>query len=352
MKTTKIPLRFHPDGTFRILMISDFHGGKNFSPLLVRGIDALLEHAHPDLVLLGGDQCGATSPDDLYTYLSAVLGPIHRRGLPWAHVYGNHDRESGMSNREQQKVYERFPLCLSEGGPDDVYGCGNYVLPILSADGSRVAYNIFALDSNREISDYIEHFGLSAEEGKQIVLPDCFGYGSCQASPMFSQVKWYFDTSSDMERENGQKIPAILYMHVPIPEYILCARNPEETAFNGAKREEICCGELNSGLFSACLERGDVSGIFCGHEHYCNFDAEYCGITLAYDGAVGYDMSAHDDLRGGRIIDLYEDGRMKTHHVRLMELLGIKAMRNPAFFEGGDKYAVRCRMKHKGGSIL
>ena len=66
-------------------------------------------------------------------------------------------------------------------------------------------------------------------------------------------------------------------------------------------------------------------------------------ITLAYDGALGYDMSAHDDLRGGRIIDLSEDGTMKTHQVRLMDLIGIDAMRDPGFFEGGDKYYIRVR---------
>ena len=35
----------------------------------------------------------------------------------------------------------------------------------------------------------------------------------------------------------------------------------------GSKRESPACSELNSGLFYACLERGDVKGIFCGHDH-------------------------------------------------------------------------------------
>ena len=46
-------LRFHEDGTFRILMISDFHAGTDCSPKLMEGIDALLSHTQPDLVLLG-----------------------------------------------------------------------------------------------------------------------------------------------------------------------------------------------------------------------------------------------------------------------------------------------------------
>ena len=246
-----------------------------------------------------------------------------------------------MSNAEQQPVFERVPLCLSEAGPEAVSGVGNYVLPVLAHDSDTVRYHIFALDSHREHTDYIERFGLPKDTRIRLEHPMCSG--SAQAGPMFDQVMWYSRTSSDAEAANGAKIPAVMYMHVPLPEHFHAARNPEQTHLRGAKREAVCCSELNSGLFAACLQRGDVRGIFCGHEHYCDFSAEYCGITLAYDGALGFDMSGHDDLRGGRIIDLSEDGTMKTHQVRLMDLIGIAAMRDPSFFEGGDKYYVRLR---------
>ena len=58
--------------------------------------------------------------------------------------------------------------------------------------------------------------------------------------------------------------------------------------------------------------------------------------------ALGYNMSGHDDLRGGRVIDLYEkDGTVQTYNVKLMELLGRDAMRDPDYFEGGCKYFIR-----------
>ena len=62
---------------------------------------------------------------------------------------------------------------------------------------------------------------------------------------------------------------------------------------------------------------------------------------MAYDSCVGYNMSAHDDLRGGRLIELNEDGSFETRHIKLMDLLGVDAMRNPDFFEGGCKYFIR-----------
>ena len=338
-KNSRPILRFHENGTFRILMISDFHGKPDFHPKLVAGIEALVSHTKPDFVMLGGDQLCGITPEILKTFLEAVMEPVQRRGIPWAHVYGNHDAEQPMTKEEQQPVYEQFPLCLSEAGPADITGVGNYCLPILHHDGDSPAYHLWALDSNREISDYRAAFGLSEEEA--VVLPDHFGSGSVQASPLFDQVDWYYRESLRREKEAGHRVPALMFLHVPILEYLLLARNPEQTGFIGHKREWICAGELNSGLFMACLQRGDVKGIFCGHEHLCDFQGKYCGITLAYDSCVGYDMSAHDDLRGGRVIELHEDGTFRTYHVKLMALLGKAALRNPKLFEGGDKYHIR-----------
>jgi DNA repair exonuclease len=335
----KKELKFNGDGIFKVLMISDFHAGRNYSPKLKAGIEALVVHTNPDFVMIAGDQCLGFDKVYLKTSLEDILEPIEKRGIPWSHVFGNHDRETGMETAAQEEVFESFPLCLSSKGPDDIFGIGNYVLPIYASNSDKIAYNIWALDSNREISDYIQQFGLANDA--RIILPDCFGLGKVQASPLFDQVMWYYNTSKQMEKENGRKIPAIMCMHVPIIEFNLIYRNPEECEMEGNKREGVYSGELNSGLFMACLQRGDVKGIFCGHEHLNDFQGTYCGITLAYDSCVGYNMSAHDDLRGGRIIELHENGSFNTRHIKLMDIMGEDAVRNPLHFEGGIKYFIR-----------
>ena len=333
-------LKFNADGKFRILMISDFHSGPDCNPKLMQGIEALVADTNPDLVLVGGDQCLCKdTPEEVKAYLERILEPVLKRNIPWAHVYGNHDRECGIDLKLEQQVCESIKGCLSESGPEEISGIGNYCLEVLSSKDDGVAYHIWALDSNRENSDYVERFGLDPDT--RFVLPDGFGDGSCQASPMFDQVMWYYNESLRREKQAGKKIPAIMYFHVPIVEFCLLYRNPEETDLVGSKREWVCCGELNSGLFMACLQRGDVKGIFCGHEHLNDFQGTYCGITMAYDSCVGYNMSAHDDLRGGRLIELNEDGSFETRHIKLMDLLGVDAMRNPDFFEGGCKYFIR-----------
>lgn len=333
-------LRFGKQGNFRILMVSDFHAGKNCSPKLIRGLDALVEETSPDLVLVGGDQClDVDNTDDAATYMARLMEPVIRRKIPWAAVFGNHDREVGIPVEEEQKAYERIPGCISEAGPEDINGTGNYRLDILHSDSDETAFHIYALDSFSTIGDYIRIFGL--DKDTKFILPDSFANKNNQATPMFDQIMWYYTDSLNEEKKAGKKIPAIMYMHVPLMEFCLIERNPEQTDARGSKRELVGCSEMNSGLFLTCLQRGDVKGIFCGHEHLCDFSGKYCGITLAYASALGYNMSAHDDLRGGRVIDVKEDGTFETKHIKLIDLLGKEAMRDPDYFEGGCKYFFR-----------
>ena len=336
-------LKFNQDGHFRILCVSDFHGCSGFNPKLTEGLSALLDETKPDFVFVLGDTAvgpfAEMTQDCVRQLLADMLEPIYSRGIPWAHVFGNHDRESGMSNEVQQKLYESLPLCMSVAGPQEVSGVGNYRLPVYSSDGKSVKYNLFALDSGRNYHDFVESAGLPKDT--KVVLPDCFGSGADQSSPLPDQVMWYYYESLKAEKAEGAKIPALMFMHVPIIEFNLIWRNPEETDCVGSKREGLGCGELNCGLFMTCLQRGDVKGIFCGHEHLCDFQGNYCGITLAYDSAMGYNMSAHDDLRGGRVIDIYEDGRMYTRHVKLWDIMGKKCMRDPEYMEGGCRYFLR-----------
>lgn len=342
----KQTLQFNKDGKFRILMVSDFHLGRNnklkedYNYKVIKGLDVLIEETKPDFVFIGGDQCiEAETPDEAKEFFTQILEPVLKRNLPWSAVFGNHDREMGIDIAKEEKVYESIDGCLNDSGPEDIDGVGNYCIPVLSSDGKETAFNLFALDSHRVVEDLIDKFNLP--KGTRIRLPEHFNEGQDGATPTFEQVMWYYNTSKEAEKNAGRKIPAVMFMHIPLPEFSLIARNPEECGAIGNKRETLGTCELNFGLFGACLQRGDVKGIFFGHEHLCDLQGEYCGVTMAQDAALGFNMSCHDDLRGGRVIDLFEEGTIQTHTVKLIDLMGKDAMRRPDYFEGGCKYYIR-----------
>ncbi len=339
-------LKFNNEGKFRILMVSDFHSAKNkklpedYSGKMIKGIDALIENTNPDFVFIGGDQCiDASSIEEAKAEMSRLIEPVLRRKLPWAACFGNHDNEIGLPVCEEEKAYEMIPGCLNEAGDEEIDGTGNFRIPVYDKDGKELKFNLFALDSHREITDLIEKFNL--DKDTCFILPHHFNENATGCTPTFEQVMWYYNTSKQIEKEQGKKIPAIMFMHIPLPELLHIFRNPEQCDATGNKREASGCCELNFGLFGAALQRGDVKGFFFGHEHLIDIQGKYCGITMAQDAAIGYNMSAHDDLRGGRVIDLFEDGALETRAVKLIDILGREAMRRRDYFEGGCKYFIR-----------
>lgn len=308
--TTKQPLRFHPDGNFRIMMFSDIHGGRGFAAQETHdAIEALIANANPDLVLIAGDICGpgyihAETEDDVRFVLDAITEPMERRGIPWAHVFGNHDDNYGVPNAVQQPIYESYPHCVSKAGPDDIDGVGNYFLPVFDPDGKDVIFGVWGLDSNHSMPEFFEDFGLPENTRY---------YQACQASsgdydgPRASQVFWYWQTSKALESHLGHKVPSLMYMHIPTPEHALVTVHKNKVGFKGYQLEDVASHTLNSGLFSACVQRGDVKAIFCGHEHENQFSANYMGIMLGYDGFLSYHACHNEDIRGCCLFDIKAD---------------------------------------------
>lgn len=323
---TKKPLRFDEDGKFRILMVSDIHGGVGYDEMrTVRAMQALVDHTAPHLVLLGGDIAGPGSihvanQEELKVLLDGLVSPMEQAGIPWAHVYGNHDDNFGLCNADQQPVYERYPNCLSKHSPAGVSGVSNYVLPVWDTEGKSILFNVFGLDTHHGMPEFRKEFGMA--EGVQPIEPT--GLENEDESPLrFDQVNWYYQTSRAMEDYAGHKIPALMYMHFPLPEHRMVAMHREECGFEGTQMSPICCSKLNSGLFSACLQRGDVKAIFCGHDHKNDFSGVYCGVQLGFDGYLSYCACHVEALRGGRLFEISADSPdvIETKIVRVMDLL-------------------------------
>lgn len=310
---SKVPLRMDESGRFRILMLSDMHYAPDRDARTLRLIEELLDETKPQFVMLGGDNTtGKSTMEEFELLLNDIASPIERRGLPWAHVFGNHDISPDLSKPDQMRVYERYPHCVSKAGPKDIPGTGNYFLPILDAGGQPV-FGLWALDSHQDFETPSEKRDLGFEPYWELLLPKRLHAGSDWEFIRFEQIMWYWNSSVEIEQSLGRKLPSIMFFHIPLYEFNAPLMNAERCGLIGEYNEAVSCSELNSGMFAAALQRGDVKGIFCGHDHINTFDATYCGIRLGYDGSAGchaYGVRAFDPkgdrerLRGGRVFDI------------------------------------------------
>ena len=315
-------LRFQ-NGRFRILCFSDAHGIRDFDRRVVRDITAIVEKVTPDLVLFLGDNVwrdGAENADTLRAFMTAVTAPLCERNIPWAHVFGNHDAEQGFPVSEQQAVYESLDGCLSTAGPDDIRGTGNWVLQIRDAQGEKTVYTVWGLDSGRGIGDFLEDCGFP-RDARLAKLDDPLYVSSGYDVIRFDQIMWYWNTSKQIEAENGHKVPGMMAFHIALPEYALPYRNPAQTKYKGTMRETVGSGPVNTGMFAAMVQRGDIRTVVCGHDHIIDSEGEYLGIKLTYDAGIGYDGYCAGDLRGGRVVEIDEADpwHVKTYMVRSSE---------------------------------
>ena len=122
-----------------------------FWPLQVQ--QAVLHSEQPSLVVFSGDMVSGFAWDhhtpgwfaDRWRQLTA---PVQATGLPYAVGLGNHDAEADLS---RSKIIEldagSSPLSLTQHGPGNITGAGNYYLDVYDADGKDVKARIWVLDS-------------------------------------------------------------------------------------------------------------------------------------------------------------------------------------------------------------
>lgn len=242
-------------------------------------IERVLASVAPDLVVLTGDILEGRRAADPLAALRFGLGPILERRLPWAPILGNHDDEGRVGRRRLFGMMRSLPGCLGAAGPAGVSGVGNYVLRVRGRD-ARPAFRLYMFDSHA------------------YAPPGLGTYAWIRAD----QIAWYRRSRAD------RRIPALAFLHIPLPEWEVAWREGWDR--RGQRHEAACCPAVNSGLFAAFLERGDVIGAFCGHDHRNDYAATLHGIRLAYGRATGHGGYGRPGFpRGARVIELREGVR-------------------------------------------
>ena len=283
-KQVAMPLRFK-DGKLKIAQLTDIHWNPDSekSDKNVETILTVLDIEKPDVVILTGD---VVTRKPAMKGWRKVVDMLEKAEIPFAVTMGNHDAEN-LSEDSIYNFLSQSRLFIGEKGPQALSGTGNYILPVYASDGTdKVNALLYCMDSNDYTSD-------SEKYGKYAWID-------------WGQINWYREQSHAYAAKNGGRpLPALAFFHIGLPEYKNLQLRKE---MYGSLGESGGFPKINSGMFSAMIETGDVMGVFAGHDHDNDYIGQEYGIALAYGRVSGHD--AYGDLeRGARIIELYEGKR-------------------------------------------
>lgn len=327
-------LQFDANGKFQILVLADVQDNYPVNEDTLQYIREALDTVKPDLVVFNGDNI---TIDDKAAY-DQLMQPLVERGQKFTFVFGNHDVEDrSFTHEDILEIYQSYEGCLAYDADPSLHGCANHNLPILSSDGTKVAFNLWMFDSG----DYLKN-----EDGSWYYDEYDSRVYDCVRK---DQIEWYKEISKKLEAENGGKVPSIAFQHI-ITEEGVAAILPEIPSFlgfmgrsfengnaysfvpvftrikSGFIFEPPCPSVDNDGQWDAFVERGDVLGCVFGHDHVNSFIAEYNGIDAIMTPGITSESYSNDMLRGGRIITIdendpwnYETEMLHFHALALKE---------------------------------
>lgn len=281
----KIPLKFDASGNFKIVQFTDIHAGPEQDKSIIL-MNRILDIEKPNMVVLTGDNVDGNckTKNDVNKAIDNIAGPMEKRNIPWAVVFGNHDDEhNAMTKEEMMKKYMNYKHSLSEIGYKTFDRVGNYNMLIESSRSNIPKFNIYMLDSGKYAPAFIG------------------GYDWIK----LKQILWYKKTAINLKRNYKALIPAIMFFHIPLRNF---KKAWKTGLIDGERFEEECCAKINLCLFSKVSRIGDVRGIFTGHDHLNNYCAVLRGIKLGYAGYIGYGTYGRDDVpRGARVFLINEN---------------------------------------------
>ncbi|PQE03064.1 calcineurin-like phosphoesterase protein [Rutstroemia sp. NJR-2017a BVV2] len=286
---TKPKPRIRDNGKFKILQAADLHlstgtghcrepmpndGTKcEADPRTLEFVGRLLDEEKPDLVVLSGDQINGDTAPDAQSAIFKYAELFIKRKIPFATIFGNHDDEGSLPRPQQMALIESLPYSLSEAGPDEIEGVGNYIVEVLAQGTSKhSALTIYLLDTHAYSPD---------ERSFK-------GYDWLKKN----QIDWFKQTAEGLKKEHSGYTHIhmdLAFIHIPLPEY----RDNDLYHF-GEWREGVTAPAFNSGFRDALVEQGVVM-VSCGHDHaneYCALSRhkkdETPALWMCYGGGAGF----------------------------------------------------------------
>jgi predicted MPP superfamily phosphohydrolase len=151
----------------------------------------------PDLVVLTGDVVCSKNTVKAWGKLSEILTDAK---IFWAVTHGNLNAQHELTKPQIMQTIVGLPYNLTENGPKNVSGNGNYTLKIRSQKSNKTEAVLYFIDS-------------------QMGFHPKTNIGSYEWID-FSQIEWYRSQSNKFTGENnGSPLPALVFFHIPLPEY-------------------------------------------------------------------------------------------------------------------------------------
>lgn len=322
-------LQKEPGKDFKILNLADIQYNdvmdtfeRSYTEETIR---TLIEQEKPDLITLTGDQVWAAFQKQSQKDLIKLIDSF---GIPWAPVFGNHDGEGNADKNWLADRYMEAENCLFKKGPNNIGGVGNYIVNIM--EGDKIVQSLIMIDSgtSRNYSAIAEEQKMYEKainhETQEYILNDdgsvkTDAFGTSYDFISESQIAWYKWAVEGAAKINGGKAPeSIAFFHIALPEFYNAYIQWKDSGYDskigfGKKRENVCCPSVNTGMFDVMKELGSTKNVVVGHDHINNYSVLYEGIRLTYGLKTGDRCYANDDLNGGTVLTITDNG-VKTDH--------------------------------------
>lgn len=313
-------LKKTPGKDFIILNITDpqlgsaewAEGHKNRA-ILIRTVRELISRTKPSLITVTGDISWA---GDTPAY-KAFADFIDSFNIPWAPVWGNHDNQNGPEFVDSiADMYLGYKNCVYEKG-DSALGNGNYVIAI--EENGKTVEGVIMMDSH-------DRANIINSDGEEV---------SVWAKLFPEQLEWYREQNEALKARGCTDTS--LFVHIPLYAYrqawkaafrddldpckIGVDESYGESCWNdgykdswGVHREDVASHPVEDGALGFILEGGTTKHVFAGHEHINNFSINYKGVRLTYTLKAGAGCYWNQELNGGTVIRVTENGIEEVRH--------------------------------------
>lgn len=281
----EVTLRVQKSGKFKILQLADLHFSTGpgecrdpypdtpenclADPRTLGFINKVLDNEKPDYVVLTGDQIFGQAAPDSETAMLKVVAPLIERKIPYSMVFGNHDHEGSLSRKDLMSFVNLLPYSLSEVGPEEVTGVGNYALQVLGSKSNHPALSFYFLDTHAYSPNAKLYPGYDWIKEDQLAFLES-KYNSLKPS----------------QEEYSHIHMSMAFFHIPLSEY-----KDENQKFMGEYREPCTGPRFNTGARDILAKIG-VKVLTVGHDHANNFCMDHKkeghpDIYLCHGGAAG-----------------------------------------------------------------